>query len=91
MDNCFLLLNWYFLLSPPTISFFVLFMKVKLRAMELAKQIQNEDGVTAAVNAFHKNLPPEIPITNSTDEEPRNPIQCLVQYLEKFFCLPLEL
>ncbi|XP_074556023.1 sterol 3-beta-glucosyltransferase UGT80B1-like [Curcuma longa] len=68
---------------------FMLKPEVKLRAMELAKQIQNEDGVTAAVNAFHKNLPPEIPITNSTDEEPRNPTQWLVQFLEKCFCLPL--
>ncbi|KAG6527271.1 hypothetical protein ZIOFF_009368 [Zingiber officinale] len=67
---------------------FMLKPEVKLRAMELAKQIQNEDGVTAAVNAFHKNLPPEIPITNGTDEEPRNPIQWLVQFLEKYFCLP---
>ncbi|KAJ8426617.1 hypothetical protein Cgig2_011836 [Carnegiea gigantea] len=33
--------------------------KVKQRAVELAKAMENEDGVTGAVNAFYKHLPQE--------------------------------
>ena len=45
--------------------------------MELAKLIENEDGVAAAVDAFHRHLPPELPLPTASleeDEQP-NPIQ----------------
>lgn len=31
--------------------------QVKERAVQLAKDMENEDGVTGAVRAFHKHLP----------------------------------
>lgn len=34
-------------------------MQVKERAIELAKAMENEDGVTGAVKAFLKHLPPK--------------------------------
>ncbi|KAF2291161.1 hypothetical protein GH714_020429 [Hevea brasiliensis] len=40
---------------------FMLRPEVKSRAMELAKLIENEDGVAAAVDAFHRHLPSELP------------------------------
>ncbi|CAL0328576.1 unnamed protein product [Lupinus luteus] len=56
---------------------FMLQPEVKSRAMEIAKLIENEDGVTAAVNAFHRHLPPELPLpTPSIVEELHpNPLQ----------------
>ncbi|XP_065046794.1 sterol 3-beta-glucosyltransferase UGT80B1 isoform X2 [Musa acuminata AAA Group] len=57
--------------------------------MELAKQIEIEDGVATAVDAFHKHLPPELPIPPaSLDDEPPNPIRWLLQFFEKWCCLP---
>ncbi|XP_062227098.1 sterol 3-beta-glucosyltransferase UGT80B1-like isoform X3 [Phragmites australis] len=41
---------------------FMLDPEVKLRAMELAIAIGNEDGVAAAVDAFHRHLPSELPL-----------------------------
>ncbi|VVB11520.1 unnamed protein product [Arabis nemorensis] len=41
---------------------FMLQPEVKSRVMELAKVLENEDGVAAAVDAFHRNLPPELPL-----------------------------
>lgn len=35
--------------------------------MELAKLIENEDGVASAVDAFHRHLPPQLPVS---DDEP---------------------
>ncbi|KAI4354434.1 hypothetical protein L6164_003295 [Bauhinia variegata] len=40
---------------------FMLDPKVKDRAIELAKAMENEDGVTGAVKAFFKQLPPKKP------------------------------
>ncbi|KAJ4842563.1 hypothetical protein Tsubulata_008507 [Turnera subulata] len=64
--------------------------QVKLRAMELAKLIENEDGVAAAVDAFHRHLPPELPLPapSSEDEEHPDPIQWFFIQLEKWCCLP---
>ena len=42
------------MLSPITEQKF----QVKERAVELAKAMENEDGVTGAVKAFFKHLPP---------------------------------
>ena len=33
-------------------------MQVKERAEEIAKAMENEDGVTGAVRAFYKHFPP---------------------------------
>lgn len=70
---------------------FMLQPEVKSLAMELAKSIENEDGVAAAVDAFHRHLPPELPIpVESSDVEDDHP-----NFLQRFFirigrlcCLP---
>ncbi|KAL9256589.1 Sterol 3-beta-glucosyltransferase UGT80B1-like protein, partial [Drosera capensis] len=52
-------------LSVKSLSDAILFMlqpEVKSRAVEIAKLIENEDGVAAAVNAFHRYLPSELPL-----------------------------
>ena len=41
--------------------------------MEIAKLIENEDGVAAAVDAFHRHLPPEIPLPRSLSQEDDHP------------------
>ncbi|KAL9667697.1 hypothetical protein QQ045_002061 [Rhodiola kirilowii] len=60
---------------------FMLQPEVKLEAMKLAKLIENEDGVAAAVKAFHRHLPPELPIRTTASEDgdqlPPNPIEWL--------------
>nr|CAB3478950.1 unnamed protein product [Digitaria exilis] len=43
---------------------FMLDPEVKSRAMELAIAIGNEDGVAAAVDAFHRHLPSELPLAS---------------------------
>ena len=60
-------------------------LQVKSKAMELAKLIENEDGVAAAVNAFHRHLPAELPLpTASSDEEDRpNTLQWFFIQIEK--------
>ncbi|KAJ8490689.1 hypothetical protein OPV22_012410 [Ensete ventricosum] len=63
---------------------FMLQPEVKLRAMELREQIDNEDGVAAAVDAFHRHLPPQLPIPPPPpppDDGPTNPIQWLPQFV----------
>ncbi|KAJ0969590.1 hypothetical protein J5N97_022467 [Dioscorea zingiberensis] len=68
---------------------FMLEPEVKIRAMELAKLIEKEDGTTAAVNAFHRHLPSELPIPPSSSlEEPPNTLQWLFLVIEKWCCLP---
>jgi sterol 3beta-glucosyltransferase len=59
-------------LSAESLSDAIAFMlqpEVKDRAMELAMLIENEDGVEAAVSAFHRHLPPEVPFPASSEEE----------------------
>ncbi|KAF3332004.1 sterol 3-beta-glucosyltransferase UGT80B1 [Carex littledalei] len=70
---------------------FMLEPEVKLRAMELAREIENEEGVANAVNAFHRHLPAEIPIAppETPDLEPPNPFEYLCQVFERWCCLPL--
>nr|AYU74789.1 SG3 [Populus tomentosa] len=67
---------------------FMLEPEVKSRAMELAKLIENEDGVAAAVDAFHRHLPPELPLptSSSEDNDQPNPLQCSLSI--KGGCLP---
>ncbi|KAG8378097.1 hypothetical protein BUALT_Bualt08G0102800 [Buddleja alternifolia] len=59
---------------------FMLQPQVKSRAMELAVCIENEDGVAAAVDAFHRHLPTELPLATppapAEDDRP-NPVQWL--------------
>lgn len=66
---------------------FMLDPEVKIRAMELAKLIEEEDGTANAVNAFHRHLPSELPLPPSL-EEPPNPLQWLLLTIEKWCCLP---
>ncbi|KAK9903642.1 hypothetical protein M0R45_001065 [Rubus argutus] len=68
---------------------FMLDPEVKSRALEIAKLIENEDGVAAAVDAFHRHLPPELPLpTASSEDELVNPLQWLFLQIEKWCCLP---
>ncbi|RZR99288.1 hypothetical protein BHM03_00028803 [Ensete ventricosum] len=91
-DNSFWIKSWDDIPSFPSfwptvclfLFFFYLFMEVKLRAMELREQIDNEDGVAAAVDAFHRHLPPQLPIPPPPpppDDGPTNPIQWLPQFV----------
>ncbi|KNA04634.1 hypothetical protein SOVF_197830, partial [Spinacia oleracea] len=41
---------------------FMLDPEVKCRATEIAQLMENEDGVAAAVDAFHRHLPDELPV-----------------------------
>lgn len=72
---------------------FMLQPEVKSLAMELAKLIENEDGVAAAVNAFHRHLPPELPLpTAALEENDRpNPLQWFFLQIGKLCCLPCRL
>ncbi|KAL7262849.1 hypothetical protein ACSBR1_001083 [Camellia fascicularis] len=69
---------------------FMLKPEVKSRAMEVAKLIENEDGVVAAVDAFHRHLPPEIPLPRSflQDNDHPNPLQWLFIQVGKLCLLP---
>ncbi|KAL5776625.1 hypothetical protein ACOSP7_009551 [Xanthoceras sorbifolium] len=69
---------------------FMLQPEVKSRAMELAKLIENEDGVAAAVDAFHRHLPPELPLQTATpdkDDHP-NPLQWFFIQIGQYCCQP---
>lgn len=65
--------------------------QVKSQAIELAKLIENEDGVAAAVDVFHRHLPPEVPMRPTAsfeaDEDP-DPLQWFFLQIEKWCCLP---
>ncbi|XP_022133743.1 sterol 3-beta-glucosyltransferase UGT80B1 isoform X1 [Momordica charantia] len=72
---------------------FMLQSEVKCRAMEIAELIQSEDGVVAAVDAFHHHLPPELPIPPPSIEEQElaSPLQWVLLQIEKWCCLPCGL
>ncbi|XVF37196.1 hypothetical protein REPUB_Repub19eG0125200 [Reevesia pubescens] len=72
---------------------FMLQPEVKSHAMELAKWIENEDGVAAAVDAFHRHLPPEVPLPIAPSEESDhpNPLQWFFLQIGKLCCLPCGL
>ncbi|XP_030952221.1 sterol 3-beta-glucosyltransferase UGT80B1 isoform X3 [Quercus lobata] len=67
---------------------FMLQPKVKSEAMELAKLIENEDGVAAAVDAFHRHLPAELPLPTAyvEEEEQLNPLQWVFIQIGKWCC-----
>ncbi|XP_044475534.1 sterol 3-beta-glucosyltransferase UGT80B1-like isoform X2 [Mangifera indica] len=69
---------------------FMLQPEVKSRAMELAKLIENEDGVASAVDAFHRHLPPELPLPPPSPEgdDGPNPVQWFFIQLGKWCCQP---
>nr|KYP50566.1 UDP-sugar-dependent glycosyltransferase 52 [Cajanus cajan] len=69
---------------------FMLQPEVKSRAMEIAKLVENEDGVAAAVDAFHRHLPDELPlpIPSPVEEDHLNPLQWFFLQLGKFCCAP---
>ncbi|KAF9682756.1 hypothetical protein SADUNF_Sadunf05G0141600 [Salix dunnii] len=73
-----------FMLEPEDIALD----QVKSRAMEMAKLIENEDGVAAAVDAFHRHLPPELPLptSSSEDNDQPNPLQWFFIQIEKWCC-----
>ena len=64
--------------------------QVKSRAMEIAKLIENEDGVAAAVNAFHRHLPDELPLRTPSPEEEDHPstLQWFFIQLANWCCVP---
>ncbi|KAI8004036.1 Sterol 3-beta-glucosyltransferase UGT80B1 [Camellia lanceoleosa] len=69
---------------------FMLQPEVKSQAMEIAKLIENEDGLAAAVDAFHRHLPSELPLPRSfpqEDDQP-NPSQWFFIQIGKLCCLP---
>ncbi|KAK8692151.1 hypothetical protein V6N13_075629 [Hibiscus sabdariffa] len=72
---------------------FMLQPEVKSHALELAKLIENEDGVATAVDAFHRHLPPELPLPTALAEEDDhpNPLQWLFLQIGKLCCLPCRL
>ncbi|XP_057446051.1 sterol 3-beta-glucosyltransferase UGT80B1-like isoform X2 [Lotus japonicus] len=69
---------------------FMLQPEVKSRAMEIAKLIENEDGVTAAVDAFHRHLPTQLPLPTPSpmEENYPDPFQWFFLHLAKWCCLP---
>ncbi|XP_027365172.1 sterol 3-beta-glucosyltransferase UGT80B1-like [Abrus precatorius] len=68
---------------------FMLQPEVKSRAMEIAKLIENEDGVAAAVDAFHRHLPDELPLPtpSAAEDDHLNPLQWFFLQLAKC-CAP---
>ncbi|KAK8552349.1 hypothetical protein V6N13_120755 [Hibiscus sabdariffa] len=72
---------------------FMLQPEVKSHAMELAKLIENEDGVAAAVDAFHRHLPSELPLPTAPLEgnDHPNPLQWFFLQIGKLCCLPCGL
>ncbi|BAT94317.1 hypothetical protein VIGAN_08090800 [Vigna angularis var. angularis] len=69
---------------------FMLQPEVKSRAMEIARLIENEDGVAAAVDAFHRHLPDELPLPTPSlvEDEDLNPLQWFFLRLGRFCCAP---
>lgn len=64
--------------------------QVKSRAMEVAKLIENEDGVAAAVDAFHRQLPDELPLLapSPVEEDHLSHIEWFFDQLAKWCCVP---
>lgn len=69
-------------------------LQVKSRSMEVAGRIKDEDGVGAAVDAFHRHLPAEVPLpppsppaAMGNDDGP-NPLQWFFTQIGTICCLP---
>ncbi|EYU17470.1 hypothetical protein MIMGU_mgv1a010079mg [Erythranthe guttata] len=70
---------------------FMLQPEVNSRAMEIAVSIQNEDGVGSAVDAFHRNLPAQLPLPTpppSEKDEGPNPLQWFFIQIGRVCSLP---
>ncbi|CAI8583171.1 unnamed protein product [Vicia faba] len=69
---------------------FMLQPEVKSRAMEVAKLIENEDGVAAAVDAFHRQLPDELPLPapSPIEEDQLSHLDWFFDQLAKWCCVP---
>ncbi|CAK8573379.1 unnamed protein product [Lathyrus sativus] len=69
---------------------FMLQPEVKSRAMEVAKLIENEDGVAAAVDAFHRQLPDELPLPapSPIEEDHLSHVEWFFDQLAKWCCVP---
>ncbi|GMH22258.1 hypothetical protein Nepgr_024101 [Nepenthes gracilis] len=70
---------------------FMLQPEVKYRATEIAKLIESEDGVAAAVDAFHRHLPPELPLPSASLQEDDDHSSLLQQFffqIGRLCCLP---
>uniref|UniRef100_A0A0D6R1S1 sterol 3beta-glucosyltransferase n=1 Tax=Araucaria cunninghamii TaxID=56994 RepID=A0A0D6R1S1_ARACU len=67
---------------------FMLDPQVKMRAVEMATDIEEEDGVVAAVNAFHKHLPSPLPESEPPPSESQGFFHCILTTLERWSCLP---
>lgn len=61
---------------------------MRARAAEFSKLIEEEDGASAAVEAFHRHLPPELPIPRAAAEQPADPLRWFLTLLQKWCCLP---
>ncbi|EOY16746.1 UDP-Glycosyltransferase superfamily protein isoform 1 [Theobroma cacao] len=72
---------------------FMLQPEVKSHTLELAKLIENEDGVAAAVDAFHRHLPSELPLSTTPSEENDHPnaLQWFFLQIGRLCCLPCSL
>lgn len=80
-------------LSVETLSDAIRFMlqpEVKSLAIDIAKLLENEDGVANAVDAFHRHLPPKLPLPTASTEEGDhpNPLQWLFIQIGRLCCLP---
>ncbi|KAL8459248.1 hypothetical protein ACS0TY_036648 [Phlomoides rotata] len=69
---------------------FMLQPQVKSRAKEFAVRIMDEDGVGGAVEAFHRHLPPELPLPPLSKKKDvgSNSEQWFSGRVGKFYCLP---
>lgn len=57
--------------------------------MEIAKLLENEDGVAAAVDAFHRHLPSELPLpTAKENDDHPNPLQWMFIQIGRLCSLP---
>eukprot|EP00249_Psilotum_nudum_P019163 c27121_g2_i2 orf=799-2703(-) len=65
---------------------FMLDPEVKKRAKELAKKIEEEDGIGGAVDAFYRHWPKSLPQSAST-KEPPSLFDYFIFYLEKLSCM----
>lgn len=63
-------------------------MKKLQLAMEVANLIENEDGVAAAVGAYHCLCKLPLPNPSSVEEEYLSPLQWFSNQLAQWCCVP---
>ena len=59
-----------------------------MKALELAKQMEQDDGVGGAVDAFYKHWVQKPPWTSSVSAEPVNFFEAVLIKLRRLWCLP---